>query len=256
MEGKTFTKEELDEVLENHFHWLARDCDGWEEMRADLGGANLNIANFYGDRLCEANLSEASLFRACLSGASLHGANLFLSDLTGADLSGADLSETNLRGANLSGANLHGAILTGADLYGACLSGASLQEAILIGAKNVPFIPMACPDTGSFTGWKKGLAECKDSVRLCEVIIELEIPEDARRSSATTNKCRCNKAVVKSIRSLDGSESFDIAFSRYDNNFIYKVGGTVLVDNFDEDRFNECAPGIHFFINRQEAVDY
>lgn len=253
---RTFTKEELDKILENHFHWLSRDCDGWEEMRADLSGANLNRANFYGDRLCEANLSEASLFRACLSGASLYRANLDLADLTGADLSGADLSETNLRGANLSGANLYGAILSGADLYRACLSGASLYGANLLRAKNVPFIPMACPNTGSFTGWKKGLAECEDPVRLCAVIIELEIPADAKRSSATTRKCRCNKAVVKSVTSIDGSESFDTAFSRYDNDFIYKVGETVSVSNFDEDRFNECAPGIHFFINRQEAVDY
>lgn len=29
-----------------------------------------------------------------------------------------------------------------------------------------------------------------------------------------------------------------------------------IVEDFDEDRRNECAAGIHFFITRQEAVDY
>lgn len=30
----------------------------------------------------------------------------------------------------------------------------------------------------------------------------------------------------------------------------------VKVDDFDKDRWNECAPGIHCFITRQEAVNY
>jgi hypothetical protein len=28
------------------------------------------------------------------------------------------------------------------------------------------------------------------------------------------------------------------------------------VENFNEDRWNECAAGIHFFITREEAIDY
>ena len=42
----------------------------------------------------------------------------------------------------------------------------------------------------------------------------------------------------------------------YDYNFIYKVGEIVEVDNFDKDRWNECSPGIHFFMTRDEAVRY
>lgn len=36
----------------------------------------------------------------------------------------------------------------------------------------------------------------------------------------------------------------------------YEVGKTVKVDDFDEDRWSECSRGIHFFMNRQEAIDY
>lgn len=78
-----------------------------------------------------------------------------------------------------------------------------------------------------------------------------------KRSSATSRKCRCDKAIVLSITNLDGSETnvTEIASTR-DPSFMYKVGATVSVNNFEEDRWKECAPGIHFFITRQEAVEY
>lgn len=41
-----------------------------------------------------------------------------------------------------------------------------------------------------------------------------------------------------------------------DRGFIYRVGEVVEEPEFDENRWNECAKGIHFFINRQEAVRY
>ena len=145
-------------------------------------------------------------------------------------------------------AYLRGADLQGADLQGAYLQGAYLQGAYLQGAKNIPFVPMACPDSGAFIGWKK----CKGGL-----IVKLLIPEDARRSSATGRKCRCDKALVLDIETPDGMPAdTDTEKSQRRADFLYKVGEMVAVDNFDENRFNECAPGIHFFINRQEAVDY
>lgn len=110
---------------------------------------------------------------------------------------------------------------------------------------------MTCPDTGSFIGWKKATSGGGD------VIVKLEILEDAKRSSAISRKCRCNKAKVLAIETIEGKSLYSLnARSKYDQTFVYKVGKIVSVDNFDEDRWNECAPGIHFFINRQEAVDY
>ena len=139
------------------------------------------------------------------------------------------------------------AYLRGADLSGADLSGADLSGAYLSRAKNVPFIPYACPDFGMFIGFKKASG----------YIVVLEIPEDAKRLSATSRKCRCDKAKVLEIQNIDGTKA-DITKvkSGYDSNFVYEVGETVSVDNFCEDRWQECSPGIHFFINRQEAVNY
>ena len=167
--------------------------------------------------------------------------------LSRANLSRADLSRANLFGANLSGADLSGANLSGADLSWANLSGADLTEADLFGAKKAPFIPYACPAVGSFIGYKKASGH----------IVELEILSEAQRLSAAGRKCRCDKAKVLSIQNLDGtiSERKSVASNR-DGNFIYTVGEIVEVKDFDTDRWNECSTGIHFFINRQEAVDY
>ena len=222
----------LAEVIENHKHWWNEDCEGWRDMRADLGGADLS-----GAYLGRADLREADLREADLRGA----------DLGRADLSGAYLGRADLGGANLSGAYLRRADLGRADLGGADLREADLREADLSGAKNVPYIPYACPDFGTFIGFKKASG----------YIVVLEIPEDAKRLSATGRKCRCNKAKVLEIQNIDGTKAnVTKVASGYDSNFVYEVGKTVSVDNFCDDRWQECSHGIHFFINRQEAVDY
>jgi len=169
-----------------------------------------------------------------------------------ANLRGADLRDANLRGATLCGADLRDASLRGADLRDANLCGADLWDAnlrgaTLCGAKNVPYIPYSCPDFGIFIGFKKANNH----------IVVLEIPEDAKRLSATGRKCRCNKAKVLEIQNIDGTASgLTEIKSDYDSYFIYRIGEIVSVDDFDEDRWNECSTGIHFFINRQEAVNY
>ena len=145
---------------------------------------------------------------------------------------------------------MRNADLSNADLSNAYLSNADLRNADLSNAENIS-IPINCPEKGAFIGFKKALSDENE-----EVIVELLITEDAKRSSATSRKCRCSKAKVLSITSLDGTEQYDEAYSNYDDEFIYEIGKIVEPDSFDEDRFDECSNGIHFFITRQEAVDY
>ena len=225
----------LNEILEKHLKWLNNENGG---ERADLSGADLRGAD-----LRIADLSGANLRIADLSGANLRIADLRIANLRGANLSGANLSGADLRIANLSGANLSGANLSGADLRGADLRGTEIELTLLN-----KFYPICCPEAGSFVGWKKVRGD---------LIVKLEVTENAKRSSAFGRKCRCNEAKVLDIQNLDGT-SADVTevYSKHDANFAYRVGETVRVDNFDEDRRNECAQGIHFFITRQEAVDY
>ena len=217
--------EKLKEILERHRKWL-NDEDGGERAY-----------------LCEANLCGANLYGANLRGAYLCGANLYGANLRGAYLGGADLYGANLGGAYLCGANLGGADLCGANLCGANLGGADL-----CGAKNIPFIPLACPERGEFVGFKK----------IGEYIVELLIPTNAKRCSATTRKCRASYAKVVSLTTLSGEpvKTNSVTNTGYSPNIVYKVGELVYPDAFDDDRWNECSHGIHFFINRQEAVGY
>ena len=206
---------------------------------ADLEGADLEGADLDG-----ANLRNTRLKDADISWANLEGANLEDADLSWANLEGANLEDANLKDANLKGAILNGANLAGADLAGAVLNAAHLN-----GAKNIPYIPLSCPSEGAFVAWKK--VEWK-------YLVKIQIPEDARRCSATTRKCRCDKAMVLDITSLDGEEHYDEVFN-YNYNYkktIYKVGEMVYPDSFDENRWNECSHGIHFFVNKQDAIDY
>ena len=175
--------------------------------------------------------------------ADLRGADLWGANLRGADLRGADLRGANLRGADLWGANLWGTDLRGANLWGANLRGTDLR-----GAKNIPFIPLVCPEKGEFIAFKK----CSG------YIVELLIPADAKRCSATTRKCRASYAKVLSITTLAGEpvNTDSVTNSEYSPNIVYKVGEFVYPDEFDDNRWNECSHGIHFFINRQEAVEY
>src|SRR5574344_808535 len=200
-------------------------------------GANLRCA----DLRC-ADLGCANLRCADLGGANLGWANLGCADLGCANLGCADLGCADLGWAKLGGANLRCADLGGADL-----GGANLRCADLGGAKNVPFIPTYLPD-GEFIAWKKlpnGL------------IAKLKILEDSKRSRSTSDKCRCDKAFVIEFQNKDGSISGE---KTYTNNkyteCIYEVGKIVYADSWDENRWDECSHGIHFFRDRQSAGDY
>jgi uncharacterized protein YjbI with pentapeptide repeats len=208
-------------------------------MGTDLTDADLNYSDLNGADLRSAILIGAKLIGVDLSGAKLNGAIL-----TNADLTEADLTAVTLNGTNLMNVKLNGAILKFADLTGAKLSGADLRG-VKYNSKT-SFFAMQCPEKGSFIGYKGANNK----------IVELLITEDSKRSSATTRKCRCSKAKVLSITDLENTTEYNEVNSDHDKNFVYRVGETVEVKDFDDDRWNECSTGIHFFITRDEAVMY
>jgi len=145
-----------------------------------------------------------------------------------------NLSRAYLSGAYLSGANLSGAYLSGANLSGANLKDAKEAEYSLAQTTIVP-------ETGGFQGWKK----CLNGV-----IVRLRIPAKAQRSNASGRKCRASEALVLQVI---GAEE---GISRYDRNTKYRKGETVKCDKWNEDRWQECGGGIHFFLTRIEAERY
>ena len=191
--------------------------------------------------------------------ADLRGANLRYADLRDADLLGADLRSADLLGADLRSADLRGADLRSADLRGADLRSADLRYADLRGAK-LSELTVAqtsiLPDEGDIIGWKKAYPD--NTMPPTPVIVKLLIPSDAQRSNATGRKCRASTARVLDLQDVQGNSlpPDTTAYSGHDPDFTYRKGETVSVEDFDTNRWNECAPGIHFFITRIEAVEY
>ena len=222
------------EDLAKHAAWLRDEPEGVRivtAVNADLRGANLRGANLIGADLSGANLIGANLRRANLIDADLIDANLRRANLIDANLIGANLSDASLRGADLRDANLRGADLRGADLSGAkCIP------------DNVSATTSIVPD-GDLVVYKQ--LQRGD-------IATLKIPASARRSNATGRKCRAEYAEVLAIQDLDGN-AMESGVSWYDNSFVYRVGETVHPHEWCEDRWQECAGGIHFYLTRYEA---
>ena len=137
----------------------------------------------------------------------------------------ADFSKANLYNANLEYANLENANLCDAKL--------DLKEQARKG-----FI-VQC----KLTGWKK----CRNGI-----LVKLEIPKGAIVFSINNNKCRTNIAKVVEIVGGDGKT----AISQHDSDFVYKLGKTIVIDDFDCMYNVECSTGIHFFRTQKEAKEY
>ena len=219
----TLEGESIEAILKEH----GLDC----LRSADLSAADLSAADLHGANLRAADLSDANLRSA---------------DLSAADLSAADLHGANLRAADLSDANLRSADLSAADLRAADLSDANLSE-LTVAQTSI------LPDEGDIIGWKKAI-----TLDGAPIIVKLLIPADAQRSNATGRKCRASTARVLDLQDKQGNSlpPDTTAYSSFDPDFTYQKGETVHVEDFDTDRWDECATGIHFFITRIEAIEY
>ena len=169
---RNISQKKLNKILKKHELWLKGE--GGEQ-------ANLRYANLGNAILSYADLRHADLSYTNLLGADLRGANLEYTDLRRANLRRANLEYTDLRHADLRGANLSCTDLGSANLRCADLRYANLKD--IKTNINTTGYKLACPEKGSFIGYKKA-GGC---------IIELLILEDAKRSSATSSKCRTNK---------------------------------------------------------------
>lgn len=202
--------------------------DGDEIVDYDFENVNLRHISFRGTTFVNVNFDNASLIFCDFSGAvfincKVHGDTTFAHSL----FYGTEFD-------SCSGLNL------------------------LNKSKGLEF-PLVCPEEGGFIGWKKAYFSSKNvngGIDCESVIVKLFIPAEAKRSSATSRKCRCDMAKVLEITDLDNTTYYTHAHSGYDPTFEYFLDKEVSVNNFDPNRWNECSGGIHFFITREEAVNY
>ena len=230
-----FDGENLKDMIEAHARWYAEELDENGVVRDDLR------ADFSGADLRGALMPDQLLYGAIFRGANLHGADLTKCDLCRADLTGANLHYTRIEGANL-----HDAV-------------------------GLQFIPIGCPDTGAFIGWKQAHMRRGGEVREEHVILKLLIPEDAYRTSDTRRECRASKVKVLEIQAIDGTvlidehtQTDDCAVSIKHPEVEYRVGQITEAQpgylethqRFENTRYYHHNNGIFFFINRMDAVLY
>ena len=165
-------------------------------------------------------------------------------DLRNADLSNANLSNANLHNANLSNANLRNANLHNANLRNVDLN---ILAPIYIAQQSI--VPQIC----DFVAFKK----VKDIANDRDFILILRI-RGKRLNAIGSRMCRASEVEVISAHVIGANEieKTPILTSLRDREFIYEVGKTYKVDDFNDDIREEYAAGIHFFITREEAEEF
>ncbi|SFL05558.1 Pentapeptide repeat-containing protein [Lachnospiraceae bacterium KH1T2] len=123
----------------------------------------------------------------------------------------------DFNGMDLSGMDLSGMDLSYADMTGAGVCEIDLNPENLKGVKGL-YMPIFCPEEGSFTAWKK---------------------------------CRASEAVVLEIFDKDGTPVEDAA-SCHDKDFIYRKGETVYPKAADKEHMGDW-DGIYFVLSRSET---
>ena len=209
-----------------------REVEIWD---MDLTGMDFSdteflLCSFQNTILNGVNFENSSVENSLFDGCSMRGANF-----KNAVMRTGSFRSCDMRACNIEGADLFGAVLEHADLEG------------IISNEETKWFRLHCPEKGAFLGYKK----CVN-----DRLVQLLIPADAIRTSATLPSCRCNKAKVLTIKSFDYKENFEEAWSLVDENFVYKVGQWVEVKDFNKDRWQDSTTGIHFWMTREEAKGY
>lgn len=242
---KKLTQEELNRIIEDHAHYLAKDCEDWYRLYAHLHDVDASGLDF----------SNMDLRDACMSYSVFDGANFANCNLYGADMSDSTFKHANLNNSDMTNADIRGSKFTYADMSFSIITNAMYDEVTAFECADMNMVegvpPLQCPQSGSFIGYKKALTENNATL-----LITLEIPEDAFRSSNTSTLCRCSKARIIDARTYNNKSVYksDI-HSIYNSSYKYKVGDVLSVDDFDTNRWNNTQ-GIYFYCSRAEALNY
>ncbi len=241
--------------------------EGATFMNVDLTDAVLDDIDIHNGSITHSNLTHVQAKRAnfinccmwdnCYENAVLNASRFIAAELCDGNFRGADLSSCDLRWTDIDYAHFENANLTGADLrwtknsYWAYfqeadmketeIEGSPINDEAVEGAKNL-FIPMVCPEEGSFIAWKK----CRDGK-----VAKIMVPENALRTGGSRYTCRASEILILDI--FDGKNSCDEAISIRDKDKIYHKGEHVIDEELFDSSLLHSGTGIHFFITRAEA---
>ena len=239
--------EELDRLLA-----LRDTADGGGLGRID-GRLNMKHCVIKGIDLSGRDMTGLDLSRSTFEGCDLRG-----TDFSGSKMDNIAFYDNKLTGMKLRGCLARGCSfrfqdmtdidLRGANIYSSVLEDAVNQDKVIID-DDTKWYRMRCPEEGeAFIAWK-----CCTDLR----VVMMLVPRDAKRCMATMETGRVSKVKVLKITSIDETENYTWAQSTVDPDFYYETGKWIEPANgFQEDRWKDSSPGIHFFLDRQQCVDY
>ena len=203
----------------------------------DFSNANFNGADIRNSKFYNCNLSRASFYETRMEGTSMANCNASLARFMRAKMMCMHFMRVNFTHADFTHANLHEATLADCDLSDITISYDT------IGLQDAP--------EGELVGW--GMKH--------NYLIKMIIPKTAKRSWATTRKLRAEYVIVESIIDTMGGRPVDTIdhYSDHRKGYsatVYTVGQTTMPDKWDDDRWNECSHGIHFFLDKREALTW
>lgn len=229
-----------------------------EELKAELGGrAEGEILDYTEVQFRDMDLSGWDMSNLILYKSTFERCNLNGTIMDNCDADHMTFYECDVRNLKLTNSkaravsfryhDMEGIDISGSNIYASVLEDAHNQDKVIINDET-RWYKMTCPEEGPFIAWK-----CCTDLR----VVQMLVPADAKRCMATLETGRVSKVKVLSIKSIDESESFDWAQSTVDQDFYYEKGKWLEPANgFQEDRWKDSSPGIHFFMERQQCVDY
>lgn len=229
------TIEELAEQIHTRKEGERLSFISCEFSHMDLTGWDLSYIDFSLSSFQNVILNETDFHNSIVENALFDGCPMYRADFRDSRMVTASFRYCDMRGCDIRGA----------DLFGAVLEFAKLDD--IISDEGTKWFRLYCPEKGAFLAYKK----CVN-----DRLVQLLVPADARRTSATRPSCRCSKAKVLTIKSFDYQESFDEAWSLVDENFVYRKGQWVEVKDFNEYRWQDSTTGIHIWLTREEARAY
>lgn len=265
------TQEKLNELIQEHTEYLAdpinsnnkrlslrsQTFENLEFKNCDLTSSVFTGGTFIRCEFVNCNLHNSMFLQATFINCNMKHCYMSHCDFTVSVLKKCVFRECNMSRGVFAHSYIKSTTFILCDFTHCDFSDAVFRDMSSDYQDMMSYIPLNCPETGSFIGYKKAVTDPNLDGNYKCVIVKLKITEDAKRTSSFGRKCRCNKAEVMDITTLDGNPVINtIAFSAHDSDFMYTVGKIVTVDNFNTNRYEECALGIHFFITRKEAVDY
>ena len=267
---KQLSHKDFDAIVASHKEWLQNHskgkCARFENVKISFKFENIDLTQAVFDNVsmryvCVENVKfDCAEFTDCdLEGSSFENCTFKHTDLGMNKLSNADFTDCDLTDACVQSTNFQEVYFINVNFTNVDANGTDFRNADFDNCKfeNMRYdectagFALACPETGAFTAYKKARLYNRDNC-----IVQLEVPADALRSSATTRKCRVSKAKVVAVYDENGKSIQKNAYSNHTKSFVYRIGQMIEVKNFDKDRWHECAPGIHCFITKKEAELY